>query len=219
MKADLHVHSIHSSDGKSTVAEIIKEAEARGLGAIGFTDHNSILGGQDALKITTKIIVVRGVEVTSSEGHILAYGVAVDIPSGRSAAETIKLIHEAGGIAVAAHPGRIWSGLKPDSILGNDFDAIEINNARSTPGLNRKARILAGTLKRPVTGGSDSHHFSTLGGAYAVVPDDCRTEADIIAAILAKRTGAEGSSRSASGTVRYGSKAIGQWVGRGMRRM
>lgn len=219
MRADLHVHSIHSSDGKSTAAEILKEGEARGLGAIGFTDHNSIQGGQDALAIPTRLIVVRGVEITSKEGHILALGVGVEIPSGRSATETIELIHAAGGIAVAAHPGRIWSGLRPNSIRGHEFDAIEVHNARSTAGLNRKARAMAEDLKVPVTGGSDSHHFSTLGGGYTILPDDCRTEADVIAAIRSSKAKAEGTSRTAVGTLRYGSKTIGQWIGRGMRRM
>jgi predicted metal-dependent phosphoesterase TrpH len=219
MKADLHVHTLHSSDGKSTSEEILKQGESIGLGAIAFTDHNSIQGGQDALKVPSKVIVIRGVEVTSADGHILALGVGVDIPSGRSAEETIKLIHEAGGIAVAAHPGRIWSGLKRDLIPGKDFDAIEIHNARSTKGLNRKAKALAKSLNAHVTGGSDSHHFSTLGGAYAIIPDDCRNEADVLAAIRSGKTQAEGSSRTAGGTLRYGTKSIGQWIGRGMHRM
>jgi predicted metal-dependent phosphoesterase TrpH len=219
MKADLHVHTIHSSDGRSTAEQILKQAECIGLGAVAFTDHNSIQGGQDAIKLPTKLIVIRGVEVTSAEGHILAYGVGVDIPSGRSATETIKLIHDAGGIAVAAHPGRIWSGLKRNSILGHNFDGIEVHNARSTKGLNRKARALAENVKAPFTGGSDSHHFTTLGGGYTILPDDCKTEADVIAAILASKTNAEGTSRTFWGTLRYGTKTILQWAARGFRRM
>jgi predicted metal-dependent phosphoesterase TrpH len=219
MKADLHVHSKHSSDGKSTAEEILMEAERRGLGAIGFTDHNTIKGGQDAVRLESDVIVVRGVEVTSKDGHILALGVGENIPSGRSAGETISLIHDAGGIAVAAHPGRIWSGLRKDVIVESCFDAIEIHNARSTRNLNREAKVLAQGLKAPITGGSDSHHISTLGDGYTVLPEDCRTEADVIAAILDKRTHAGGSSRNAAGTLRYGGKSIGQWIGRGMRRM
>ena len=41
MKIDLHIHS-KNSDGKFTVAEIIKEAKTRNIDFLAITDHDSI---------------------------------------------------------------------------------------------------------------------------------------------------------------------------------
>ena len=38
MKADLHIHSVHSKDGKSTPEQIVEAALAAGLGCIAVTD-------------------------------------------------------------------------------------------------------------------------------------------------------------------------------------
>ncbi len=49
--------------------------------------------------------------MTTSEGHLLAYGINGPVPKGLPVQETIDLVHNGGGIAVAAHPYRAWSGL------------------------------------------------------------------------------------------------------------
>ncbi|MDR0334749.1 MAG: PHP domain-containing protein, partial [Methanomassiliicoccaceae archaeon] len=110
MRADLHIHSKYSNDGRSSVDDIIKAAKAKGLGCIAIADHNSFASYAESSKYEG-IIVIPAEEVSSSEGHILAYGINKEIPRGKSVAETIDMIHEAGGIAVAAHPYRWWSGL------------------------------------------------------------------------------------------------------------
>ncbi len=45
IQADLHVHTVASGHGFSTVAEVAREARARGLRAVGIADHGPALPG------------------------------------------------------------------------------------------------------------------------------------------------------------------------------
>ena len=220
MKADLHIHTHHSGDNEQRLEEIFLMAKRLGLGAIGVTDHNTLKGGLEAKAAAPPdLLVIPAVEVTSEEGHILAYNVSEDVPRGRTAAETIDIIHQLGGIAVAAHPYRMWSGLGSTVILRSSFDAIEVMNGRNTREGNRKAMMLAERAHLPVTGGSDAHRADKIGEALTIFPDDCHTIEELMKAILDGRTHVEGAGRGTGETFRYGSRSISQWLGRGMKRL
>jgi len=220
MKADLHIHTHHSGDNEQRLEEIFLMAKRLGLGAIGVTDHNTLKGGLEAkASAPPDLLVIPAVEVTSEEGHILAYNVSEDVPRGRTAAETIDIIHQLGGIAVAAHPYRMWSGLGSTVILRSNFDAIEVMNGRNTREGNRKAMMLAERAHLPVTGGSDAHRAEKIGEALTIFPDDCHTIEELMKAILDGRTHVEGAGRGTRETFRYGSRSISQWLGRGMKRL
>jgi len=217
MKADLHIHSAFSKDGLSTVKEIIEAAKAKGLGCIAIADHNSFEAYEEASK-SEGIIVIPAEEVSSSEGHILAYGINCEIPRGKGVLETIDMIHDAGGIAVAAHPYRWWSGLGEENVV-DGFDAIEIHNARSKKGSNRKAQKLAQKMGKPVTGGSDAHHAANVGDAYSEFNDNMESWEDIVKEIVAGNATTGGIHRTGPQTVKYGFKSITEWIGRGFRKM
>jgi len=220
MKFDLHIHTIYSPDGRNTVQNVIDTLRANGFSGAAFTDHNSPEGGKEALALKPEgFIVIPGIEVSSAKGHILAYGVTEPIERGMSVLDTIETIHSMGGIAVAAHPYRFWSGLGENNVIGRPFDAIEVLNARSGKGGNGKALKLASNLKAPVTGGSDSHENATLGDGYTIFPDGCDTAEKAIKAILDGRTAASGINRTAKHTVKYVSKSVSEWIGRGMKKM
>jgi predicted metal-dependent phosphoesterase TrpH len=220
MKADLHIHTHHSGDNEQKLEEIFLMAKHHGLGAIGVTDHNTLKGGLEARQSAPPwLIVIPSIEVTSAEGHILAYNVSGEVPRGRSVAETIDTIHQLGGIAVAAHPYRVWSGLGAKVILHNRFDAIEAINGRNTRGSNKKGILLAERAHLPATGGSDAHHPENIGEALTIFPDDCHTAEELMKAILDGRTYVEGAGRGSRETLRYGSKSIYHWLGRGMKRL
>ena len=220
MKADLHIHTHHSGDNEQKLEEVFLMAKRLGLGAIGVTDHNTLKGGLEAKESAPPgLIVIPAVEVTSDEGHILAYNISDNVPRGRSVTETIDLIHELGGIAVAAHPYRMWSGLGSEAILRNRFDAIEAINGRNTQSGNRKGVELAQRAHLPMVAGSDAHRAEKIGEALTIFPDDCRTVEELIMAILDGRTNVEGAGRGTRETLRYGSRSISQWLGRGMKRL
>ena len=88
VKVDMHCHSIYYNDGRHPVEEILIHARKIGLGGIVITDHNEVKGSLKAYRLAREmdIIVIRGTEVSSAEGHILAYGVEEVVPRQRSAA-------------------------------------------------------------------------------------------------------------------------------------
>jgi predicted metal-dependent phosphoesterase TrpH len=220
MRADLHVHSTYSSDGKQSVAEILERCRELGLAAVAISDHNALKAAEEARTIDGHgIIVIPAIEITSSEGHILALGVKKMVPQGMSVKETIELVHQAGGIAVAAHPYRLWSGLGEKNVVGQGFDAIETMNGRSLKGGNARAKRLAQELRLPGMGGSDAHNAPAVGRAYTVLPDSCRTVDDIIEAIRKGEGRAEGASKPKVKSFALSLKSVFRWLRRGLKRI
>ncbi|HIJ00256.1 MAG: hypothetical protein PWQ88_280 [Candidatus Methanomethylophilaceae archaeon] len=218
MKADLHVHSDHSSDGSSSIEELLAAADAMGIGCIAFTDHNTMNGYYEAVEMGYGIIIVPAMEISSAKGHILAYGLSEEVPPGLEVKETIDAIHAVGGIAVAAHPYRVWSGLGEVNVC-KDFDAIEVMNGRSDKKGNQSAAALADRLGKPVTAGSDAHSVRQLGSALSIISDTCCDADEVIRAVLECRISVSGHSRSPMGSVRYAFKAVKEYIGRGFLRM
>jgi len=175
--ADLHMHT-QWSDGDD-LDKVLDCALDRGLDAIAITDHDVIEGAMEARRRIHErrlpLAVVPGTEVSSSEGHIGGLFVMKKIPEDLSAAETVDLIHQAGGIAVAHHPySPKWLnkllGVQlgcGDLIKSVPFDAIECTNA--VPGSGVKYNIAAIDAMRKqhvsvaVTGGSDAHWAGFVG--------------------------------------------------------
>ncbi len=128
-KVNLHIHSAFS-DGKADFKDILESAKAKGYEYISITDHNTVEGH----KIYQDEILIPGVEFDCWFGyvyiHLLAYGIDVhneelaqymaktkaetegDIVrlfARRNVPKLIKAIHNAGGIAVLAHPACYWA--------------------------------------------------------------------------------------------------------------
>ena len=220
MKADLHVHSCFSEDGHSTPEEILEKAKEIGFGCIAITDHNSF-ESFEKVKDFTDVIFVPGEEVGSADGHIIALGIDREIPKHLSIPKTIDLIHEAGGIAIAAHPYRWWTGLgeKNTRKYADMFDGVEAKNARSTKKHNDRSTDLADDIGKYITAGSDSHRPHTIGGGYVEIPDDCRTWQDVIQAIREKKAVPFSSNRKVIASLRYGLRSIFNWSKRGFHDM
>jgi len=218
MKADLHIHSNYSNDGVSTVEEIVDMAVEKGLGCIAITDHNNF-EAYEKVKDNGKVIVIPGVEVSSKEGHILAYGIDRNIPRDMSIKDTIDAIHEAGGVAFAAHPYRWWSGLGEKNTLDHDFDGVEALNARSVRGSNRKSLKLATSIGKPISAGSDAHTPEFIGEGFVEFPDGIKTWEEALAAIMEKKVIVHSNNRRVTGTLKYGIKSILEWIFRGFKRM
>ncbi len=75
-----------------------------------------------------------------------------------SPAEAIEQIHRAGGVAVAAHPGR--TALTDDevaSLANAGLDGLEVHYPRHSRGETARFLELAGRFDLLVTGGSDDH--------------------------------------------------------------
>lgn len=171
LQLDLHVHTIHSRDGLCTVARAVEAARAKGLSGIAITDHDSISGHLEAKNFSNnKFLVIPGVEVSSSDGHIIGLGIGELVPKRLSAEETVKMIVEQGGVAVAAHPFAL--GRKPGFVYKAKFDAIEGLNSRALFLSNPLAQRFAKKHKIPMVAGSDAHRCDEIGLAYTLIDSE-----------------------------------------------
>ena len=78
MKADLHMHSVHS-DGTKEVKEILLRAKEKELDIIALTDHDSVEGVREAIELGKElgIKIIPGLELSTYQNdasvHILGY--------------------------------------------------------------------------------------------------------------------------------------------------
>ncbi len=171
LRFDLHVHSKYSLDSKTELEDIILEAKKRGLDGIALTDHDSVAGNKEALRLGKKhsFLVIPGLEVSSDSGHILILGTTKIVPPKLSVKKTIKRAHELGALAIASHPFRFSNHLCVGyKAVTEDFDCIEVHNAATSLG-NRKAKALAKKYNLVGVAGSDTHTLEDLGRAVTVI--------------------------------------------------
>lgn len=220
MLLDLHNHTRYSPDSRVAPADLVAAARRLGLQGLAITDHNAVGGLREAQEAARDgFLVIPGIEVSTTSGHVLGYGVREVVPRDRSVAETVERIGALGGLAVAAHPFRFWSGLGGDALGEARFPAYETINARTLRRGNRRAQERALSAKVGQTGGSDSHYLDEVARAATVI-DSGITSVDGILQILSQgATRAQGASRGVGGTLRYVPKSVSEWIGRGMRRM
>ena len=107
-RADLHIHTL-ASDGTAGIAAILDHVErATDLDVIAITDHERIDAAVAAQAIARdrglRAEVVVGEEVTTLGGHLLGLYLDRPIRPYRSLRTSILAVHEAGGLAIPAHP-------------------------------------------------------------------------------------------------------------------
>ena len=187
MKFDLHIHSNYS-DGHASVVEIIDAAVHRGLDGIALTDHDNMRGIPAARKYIKEqkldLILIPGVEVTTSEGHLLVLGVEEPPKRKLSPEETIEAAHTLGGIADVPHPYHPFR-----NAIGRipNADAVEVYNSKHIFGLaNGRAWVEARRRHMPMVAGSDSHFAETVG--LGVTELDAEDVDEVLEAIRAGRT-------------------------------
>jgi predicted metal-dependent phosphoesterase TrpH len=203
MKFDLHIHTIYSRyhffklDSLIKPRELIKTALRKNLDGIAITDHNTTKGIAVCVKenrnLGNKLQIIPGCEISSKEGHILAYGIKEwkerkILP----AVEVVEKVRDLGGISVAAHPYG-YNFLKKslnDSIKNIKLDGIEVLNFNNSKAANRKAMISAARLKIGRTAGTDSHVIFNVGKVATIC------DGDIIDSISKNKTRVEGREAS-----------------------
>jgi len=213
-RADLHLHTT-ASDGRYTVQEIMQHLQQQPiLDAIAITDHDTLDASLWAYDNQHRysIEVIPGVEVSSSGGHVLALWVTTPIPMHMPLNETVQAIHEAGGIAILAHPFHMEFEVvranayrylrQPQVLQQSGLDAIEVHNAGiNTPGCNLIARALARHIGLPQVGGSDAHTMGAIATGITRWPG--RSAASLREAITTGTTSAEGTAWNISDYIEY----------------
>lgn len=176
---DLHVHTPASADvnpeqyGADTPEQVVAAAISAGLDAIAITDHNTAAWCERMTEAArgTELSILPGVEVSTSEGHLLALwdvgtsasviedlltelGInrkqqgKVEVSSPKNIAAVAEAVAQAGGIAIAAHIDRERGLLKIQV-------ADHLRRALLTPGLAALEivdRATQGAVERKVKG-------------------------------------------------------------------
>lgn len=211
-RADLHVHTSYS-DGTNTPEDVLNfYALHTGIDVFAITDHDTLDGARQARRFAAEhpdlfghLEVIVGEEMTTRDGHVVGLFLREWIPPGLTAADTVRAIHEQGGVAVAPHPytrAMRWAGLVGvgDLIGVLPFDAVETRNANFTEVLaNRKAaRRLNGAAS---VGNSDGHFLDAIGRCFTEFPG--RTAADLRQALRDRTTVAGGRCYGAITLARF----------------
>ena len=204
-RADLHIHTV-ASDGLADVVSIVESVAASGtLDVIAITDHERIdaaLAGRSIARDRGLALdVIVGEEVTTLGGHLLALFIGRRIRPYRTLGRTIADVHEAGGIAIPAHPlvpyplcaqGFVLRRLLDDPDEAVRPDALETFNptALGRPWHDRVVRF-ADDHGLARIGNSDAHALDAVGTGWTTFPG--RTAADLRAGIEARTTDHGGS--------------------------
>ncbi|MEG4022729.1 PHP domain-containing protein [Microcoleus sp. S13C4] len=197
---NFHMHTVHS-DGRLQPEKLMEQAIAGGLKGLAITDHHSTEGyvkaqiwldnwklnhpdkNSEAPSLWTGAEI--NAELLNNEVHILGYAFNPQHPSLKpylqgkstegtycySAARVVEAIHEAGGLAVLAHPCRYRSSadkLIPEA-ASFGIDGVETYYAYSNPNPWKPSpkqtalvKNLAETYGLLGSCGTDSHGLSLL---------------------------------------------------------
>jgi predicted metal-dependent phosphoesterase TrpH len=197
MWIDCHCHTRYSYDNWLEPVDLVCRAKALGLDAVVITEHYSYDASApvEAVGREEGLLVLRGVEIATDAGHLLAYGIEDDgwniwgqnqylpLPA------VIERINALGGICAPAHPFReIGLASLLEKILDiQGFSAVETHNGGNNDGDNLLAARAAAAMGLPSLGGSDCHKVGAVGR--------CATEftqpvSDMASFITAVRAGA-----------------------------
>ena len=212
-RADLHIHTM-ASDGTASVPEILEAVEAAGfLDVIAIADHERIDAAVAARAMARdrglRVEVVVGEEVTTRGGHLLALFLETTIRPYRSLRATIAAVHDAGGLAIPAHPlvpyplcaqGFVLRRLLEDPDPNVHPDGLETLNPTmlGRPAHGRATRF-ADEFGLAHLGNSDAHALEAIGTGWTSFPG--RSADELRRAIEARTTEHGGSFHDTTGQL------------------
>jgi predicted metal-dependent phosphoesterase TrpH len=103
-KADVHLHT-QFSDGVCSVEDVLEQSDRIGLKLIAITDHDTMDGAWQAKEYGKKykVKVIPGMEISTFDGHLIALFIHKVIEKGLPLVDTLRLIKEQNGLALAPH--------------------------------------------------------------------------------------------------------------------
>jgi predicted metal-dependent phosphoesterase TrpH len=120
------------------------------------------------------------------------------VPKARmSALESIELIHQAGGLAVVAHPGLNRSDEIIPGLAEAGVDGIECFHTKHSPAMSERYLEIAEEYHLLVTGGSDCHGYSKAKPLIGTVKLPYENVEKLTATVTARRLA--NSSRDVAG--------------------
>lgn len=200
MLIDLHNHTWPKShDSVLDPRDLAQRAKDAGLDGICLTEHDALWKEEDAQAIAEEIgiVVIPGCEVSTDEGHILAWGMEKYVFGMHRVERLAEHVRERGGALVAAHPYRRqiawkddpdeWAKALEKASANPAYPhciALEVLNGRGRERENNFSVDLASALEMHGTAGTDSHAVHDIGKvATWFETDDIHTWQDLVRAL------------------------------------
>jgi len=198
---DLHVHTTaFSACSNLEPTEMIAQAKAVGLDGVVITEHEKLWPAEDLARLAEEsgLLVLNGVEITTTEGDVVAYGLREEVGKMVTPAELKTIADDQGALLVAAHPfrGFLMFGfgelqLSVDQAAARpifeNVDGLEVCNCKVTEAENEFAAKVAAHLGRLMVGGSDAHAPNEVGRCATAFEDDITDLPGLLAALRSGR--------------------------------
>jgi predicted metal-dependent phosphoesterase TrpH len=124
---DLHVHS-NASDGSFSPADIFALAQTRGLAAVAITDHDTVTGAREALRIgpPSPLAFLPGIEISaapppefrlSGSIHILGYGLDLYDRELNQLLSVLQAARENRNPAILSRLGQLGFNISLEEVL------------------------------------------------------------------------------------------------------
>jgi predicted metal-dependent phosphoesterase TrpH len=171
-KIDLHVHSKYSEDTDAEPEEILLRAIELGLHGVAFTEHYYYGSSEPVERLREtyrdRLLIFRGVEFLTAEGHCLVFGVDTDklLMNNAPIDDLIGIVNKAGGVVIPSHPFRPGTGIGDLVLTARGIAALEGCNGVNARDVDNKAIEAARALNIPYTGGSDAHDPMEVGCCF-----------------------------------------------------
>ena len=207
-RIDHHIHTTrYSPDSMMSPEELIEAAREAGLDGVVITEHDALWEPEELAELADRaegLTVLSGVEISTREGHVLAFGLTDldECPPGVALADLVEVARAQGAALVAAHPYR-WDQ-DFDAIIaehGPVFDALELASNNVLPEMREQIEAM---LRRcptmGATGSSDAHDVETVGCYYSEFPGPVGSIREFVKALRAR----SGRPRHRAGAVLSG---------------
>ena len=221
-KADTHVHCNYSGFNHLGILKFpesvisaetqVDDARRRGLNVLAITDHNDTAGAFIAQKYAKKfddIEVIVGDEIMTDQGEVIGLWLTETPKMFMSPEETVDVIHEQGGIAIAPHPFSVHVDGMQEKIFDLPIEGFEVMNGGHP---DRYSNWFAQRVMDAYPGrwapmaGSDAHSLWTAGCCWTEFPGT--TAEEFRQAILHKKTVPMGGPATVLGQVQWSMEVV-----------
>lgn len=172
MKCIFHIHTCFSKDCNTSLKEISHTCLVNDVNTVIITDHDTIDGALELMRIVDKKLrVIIGEEITTTDGEIIGLFLEEAVLPHKNAVETIADIKKQGGLVCIPHP---FDSFRKERIQPNvlnkiidSIDIIEVFNSRNIfNNDNKQALEFAVRMKKIKIAGSDAHTSQEIKNSF-----------------------------------------------------
>lgn len=178
IQADLHIHTVYSSDSLIQPKSLVDMLVAHNfIKVAAVTDHDSVRGCRATVELAAAypdILIIPGVEISTTDGDMLVLGTEELPPKPWTPESIVDYAKSIDAITIVAHPFREYG--MGELARKYNVNAIEVLNGNSSAAANSEAKALAKSMGLPGTAGSDAHQVSELFSVNAKVEADLNVE-------------------------------------------